>query len=128
MSIKNAEWDRNEKAQFTFEIEDTLGTYDLYLNIRHSGQYQYKNLYLFTEMQSPTGMLAIDTAQMIFADTRGKWMGKGIGDIYDYQFKYKQAVHFSEVGKYQFYIEQAMRTETLPYLTDIGLQIEKIKK
>lgn len=125
LKVSDARWDRDEKAVFTFEVEDTLSTYDFYLNVRHSGDYPYKNLYLFTKSRSPNGLVAIDTAQMIFADNMGRWMGKGIGGIYDYQFKFKEKVLFPQRGEYTVEIEQAMRDEELENITDIGIRIEK---
>ncbi len=124
--IENAEWERNKKANFNFNISDTATPYNFYLNFRHSGQYPYKNLYLFTRTTSPNGEVALDTAQMLLADNQGKWMGKGIGDLYDYQFRFKELVLFPAKGEYSFEIEQAMRDEVLPYVTDIGIRIEKV--
>jgi len=125
LKIADSEWHRDEKAKFQFEVEDTLATYDLYLNIRHGGEYPYKNLYLFTETHSPNGLMAKDTAQMIFADMEGRWMGKGIGGIYDYQFKFKEKIEFPVKGEYEVEIEQGMRDEVVPQLTDIGIRIER---
>jgi gliding motility-associated lipoprotein GldH len=127
LAIDKSEWHRSEKALFEFEVKDTSARYNILLNFRHSGNYSYKNLYLFTKTKSPTGKIAIDTAQMVFADEKGHWMGKGIGDIYDYQFKFKKGVTFPDSGNYQFEIEQAMRDEVLPNVTDIGLRIEKVE-
>ena len=126
LKIPEANWDRNESPKFEFKIEDSLAQYALLLNFRHSGKYLYKNIYLFTKTKSPSGKLAIDTAQMILANNQGKWLGKGIGDIYDYQFKFKQGPLFPEQGTYEVIIEQAMRDEVLSNVTDIGIAIEKI--
>lgn len=127
LSISNAQWERNEKAIFQFTISDTTSLYNLYLNFRHAGDYPYNNLYLFTKLRSPEGKVARDTAQMIFADKKGRWLGKGIGDIYDYQFKFKEAFMFPRNGEYSVEIEQAMREKTLVNVTDIGIRVEKIK-
>jgi gliding motility-associated lipoprotein GldH len=126
LKIDDAVWQRAKKAQFAFDIEDTTSAYNFFLNFRHSGKYPYKNLYLFTRTTSPNGKVALDTAQMLFADKQGRWMGKGIGDIYDYQFKFKQRLLFPDSGEYKFEIEQAMRDKELPYVTDIGIRIEKV--
>lgn len=128
LAIDKAEWHRSEKALFEFVVRDTTERYSIFLNFRHGGDYPYKNLYLFTKTKSPKGKIAIDTAQMIFADDKGRWMGKGIGDIYDYQFKFKENIIFPDSGKYQFEIEQAMRDEVLPKVTDIGIRIEKVEQ
>ncbi len=128
LRIKNATWDRNEKAFFEFEINDSSAIYDLYLNFRHGGDYPYQNIYLFIESRSPSGQIAKDTAQMILADNKGRWMGKGIGDIFDYQFRFKRGPLFPEKGRYYFEIEQAMREESLDNVTDIGIAIKKVKE
>lgn len=126
VKIKNAAWDRNEKAFFEFEVNDSLAVYDLSINFRHGGDYPYRNAYIFTKTVSPSGKIARDTAQMPLADTKGRWLGKGIGDIFDYQFRFKQGAVFPENGSYYFEIEQAMRDETLENVTDVGIAIKKL--
>ena len=71
LRIKNASWERNEKAFFEFEINGSAAIYDLYLNFRHGGDYPYQNIYLFIESKSPSGKIAKDTAQMILANNKG---------------------------------------------------------
>lgn len=126
--IPEAQWNRHDKALFEFEIQDSLARYNFYFNFRHAGDYPYKNLYLFVKTTNPLNQVAVDTAQMILADHRGKWMGKGIGDIYDYQFKFKEDVAFPAKGIYTVEIEQAMRDEILENVTDIGIRIEKVDR
>ncbi len=125
LKISNAKWNRNELAKFSFEIEDSLSKYDLYLMIRHAGNFPYKNLYLFAKTSGPRDVFAKDTAQMIFADDRGNWLGKGIGDIYDYEFKFKEEIGFPYQGKYEIQLEQAMRDFEIEGVTDIGIKLKK---
>mgnify|MGYP001598097461 FL=1 len=128
LKIEQGIWNRAQNAQFLFEVEDSTQAHNFYINFRHAGDYPYKNLYLFTRIKSPNGKIAKDTAQMILADNKGRWMGKSIGDIYDYQFKFKEQFKFPETGEYLVEIEQAMRDERLDNVTDIGIRVEKIKK
>jgi gliding motility-associated lipoprotein GldH len=128
LKIEESNWDRNQQAHFNFEISDTVSAYNFYLNFRHAGDYPYKNLYLFTRLKGPSNKTARDTAQMLLADSKGRWMGKGIGDIYDYQFKFKEMFKFPNKGEYSVDIEQAMRDQILPNVTDIGIRIEKVNQ
>src|SRR5690554_4235738 len=98
MDIKDATWHRDDKAFFSVNIEDTLSRYNLYLNFRHAGNYNYRNLYLFSTIVGPNKLASKDTAQMILADNRGNWIGKGIGDLYDYTFLFKKNVQFPKKG------------------------------
>lgn len=126
LKIKEGIWNREEKAYFEFEIKDSSAVYDIFLNFRHGGDYPYQNIYLFTETISPSGMLAKDTAQILLADNKGRWFGKGIGDIFDYQLLYKRGNLFPENGLYYFEIEQAMRDKALESVTDIGISVKKV--
>lgn len=126
LKIEEAKWKRESKARFEFEIEDTTAKYEIHLNFRHGGDYPYRNVFLFTETTSPSERFQKDTAQMILADQKGRWLGKGIGDIFDYQFGFKQGNLFPEKGTYVFEIEQGMRLATLPNITDIGISIRKV--
>ena len=59
------------------------------------------------------------------ADEKGKWLGTGVGDLYDNQIPFKRNVRFPLAGIYHFEIEQGMRLETTPLILDVGLRIEK---
>jgi gliding motility-associated lipoprotein GldH len=126
LPLDNAVWDRNQVARFDVDIADTTAQYSIFVNVRNAGQYPYRNLYLFTQIKSPNGQYAKDTAEFILADGRGNWLGKGIGDLWEYQFPYKQNVMFPRKGTYHIELEQAMRDKELKYITDIGIRVEKV--
>lgn len=125
LKIEDAEWEREKTAKFQFEIKDSSAAYEIYLNFRHGGDYPYQNMYLFTKTTGPNGLMAKDTAQMLLADNRGRWLGKGIGDIFDYQFPFKYGKIFPANGAYTFEIEQAMYDKVLENVTDIGITIKQ---
>lgn len=125
VDIEDASWKRENKAVFEFFIEDTVSFHNLYINFRHAGNYHYRNLYLFSEIRGPEKLSSVDTVQMILADSRGKWNGKGIGDLYDYKFMFKKDVRFPKKGEYSIELEQGMRDVELNNVTDIGIRIEK---
>jgi gliding motility-associated lipoprotein GldH len=126
LALEDANWDRTQVARFEVEITDTVSYYNLYVNVRNSGQYPYRNLYLFTQIRNPFGQFARDTAEFILADPKGNWFGKGIGDLWEHQFPYKQSVMFPRKGTYILELEQAMRDKELKYITDIGIRVEKV--
>jgi gliding motility-associated lipoprotein GldH len=120
-------WDRNNPVRFEFIVGDTITPYNLYINIRNTGMYPVSNLYLFITTIAPSGHTIKDTVQIILADEKGRWLGKGPGDIWDNQQLYKENVRFAQKGKYVFEYEQAMRLEKLPFILDAGLRIEKAR-
>lgn len=125
--IPNAKWDYNNVLQFEVAVTDTLQAYDIYLNMRHLSNYPLSNLYLFVTTKAPSGESVRDTVEFILANDKGKWLGNGLGDILDYQRIYKRNVRFGQKGMYTFMLQQAMRYDELPNVTDAGLRIQKSK-
>jgi gliding motility-associated lipoprotein GldH len=93
--------------------------------VRNTSLYPMSNLYLFITTIAPSGHSIRDTVEVILADEKGKWLGSGLGDIWDLQQLYKENVRFAQQGRYIFEYEQAMRTEKLPFILDVGLRVEK---
>jgi gliding motility-associated lipoprotein GldH len=117
-------WDSKDIVEFEFEIEDTLSVHNMYIFIRHSGNYPFNNLWLFVTSTAPNGTTAVDTVQMIFADKTGKWLGDGSGDLWDNKYLWKQFVKFPMQGKYKVQYQHGMRLDHLPGILDAGFRIE----
>jgi gliding motility-associated lipoprotein GldH len=120
-------WSKNNILSYKFNISDTLQPYHVLLNIRNTTKYPYRNLYLFIETTSPQGHSVRDTFECTLADERGRWYGKGWGDVYENEIPYKQYIRFPDSGTYTIDIQQAMRTNSLKHITDIGVIVEKAK-
>jgi gliding motility-associated lipoprotein GldH len=118
-------WHRSEIVRFETEITDIDIPYNIYINVRNNTDYKYMELWLFVDVHSPSGVIERDTAKVMLADHRGKWLGKGLGSKFDTRLFFRKNVRFPEAGKYIFEYEQATRDETLPGIDDIGLRIEK---
>ena len=89
ISIKNSVWELSEKPSFEFNNIDTVSVINLKINIRHSSLYPYSNLWLFINTIDPYGVLNIDTLECVLAKKDGKWIGHGLGDIWDIQCNFK---------------------------------------
>jgi gliding motility-associated lipoprotein GldH len=125
IAIQHRTWEQKNPLAFDVPVQDTVSAHDLYINVRNAGNYQYSNLFLFVKMVFPDGRIAIDTVECTLADPSGKWLGDGLGDIYDNQKLFKRGIRFPRKGLYRFEIEQAMRIDPLQGITDIGLRLEK---
>jgi len=125
--ISDFTWHKDSIVKFEVQIQDTINPHNIFVNVRNTSQYQMQNLFLFITTTSPHGATLRDTFECYLADERGKWTGTGWGDIYDNQFLYKKNIRFPVSGQYTFKYVQAMRTNELKYISDIGLRIEKIE-
>lgn len=126
-SIEGAHWNAKDGKMFEFEVEDTLQLYNFYVNVRNGEEYPYSNLFLFIEMEFPNGKKSIDTLECPLADPAGNWYGSGLGDIYDNRILYHQRRKFPLSGHYKVGIFQAMRTENLEGIHDIGFRLGHAK-
>jgi gliding motility-associated lipoprotein GldH len=117
-------WDKDSVARFDVEVGGTAQKYNLYINIRNKGNYPYSNIWLFVDIKAPDGILLTDTVEYILAERSGKWLGSGIGDLFDNQFIYRRSVLFEKAGTYQFVIRQGMRAQKLEGIHDVGLRVE----
>lgn len=120
-------WDRKNKLAFNVTITDTVSPHNVFINVRNADGYPYGNLFLFIHSTFPNGQKFTDTLECVLADANGKWLGDGIGDIYDNQIPFKHNVRFKLAGNYTFELEQGMRLEMLPLIMDAGIRIEKAK-
>lgn len=118
-------WDYNKPLSFLVQLEDTSRYYNMYLNVRNAGFYKFSNLFLFVNTRLPQGQLLRDTAECILASPDGKWMGDGLGDIYDNRILFRKHFKFPQKGEYRFELIQAMRINPLPGIMDAGIRIEK---
>jgi len=125
IEITDNTWDVSQKMKFEVTITDTVSGNNVFINLRHADNYPYSNLFLFINTTFPNGKTTRDTAECILADDKGKWFGKGLGDIWEARILFKRNVRFSQGGTYIFEYEQAMRIDKLNGIMDIGLRIEK---
>lgn len=126
-TFKDNQWFAKDKAVFDLEITDTQTLNNISLMIRHAESYPYNNLFLFVTTKYPDGKVLTDTMEVILSNSKGEWLGSGVGDIYDFKVPIKKNVRFPLGGKYQFTFEQAMRVDPLPMIMDFGFEIEKSK-
>ena len=123
--IPGSVWEEGELIRFEVPVNDTDHIFRFFLNIRHSTEYRYANVFCFINTTFPDGKIARDTVECLLADKEGKWLGKGITNIRDNQVQLRRGLRFPQKGLYVFEFEQAMREPALDGIKDIGLRIVK---
>lgn len=126
--IPNKIWHQDHTIQFHVDVVDTMKSYDFYIDLRNEGIYPYSNIYMFVNTTFPSGRSARDTVECILANPSGRWLGKGLGDIWDNHILFKQNIRFPSSGTYSFEFDQGMRMAELPAILDVGISIEDHSK
>ncbi|MFO7880405.1 MAG: gliding motility lipoprotein GldH [Bacteroidota bacterium] len=125
IDIPDKIWDRSFQPEFEFDIEDSEQAYKVDVLVRNASMYPYSNVWIFIHTTSPTGKTDIDTLECVLADPSGKWLGDGMGDIWDNEIPWLVNYKFEHTGTYTIKLEQAMRMEKLPGIMDVGIAVEK---
>ena len=121
-------WIVKEKPEFSFEIRDTVSTYDIYCNVRNTTMYPNSRLFVNVSLTDTTGKVLQEKLvwDFLFEPKTGKPLGKsGLGDLYDHQIPVLKKYKFRKAGVYQMQLEQFMRTDTLAGVTSVGVSVER---
>lgn len=124
-TVDNKGWHRHDTLVFNPQISDTALLYNLIIKVRHNTGYRYRNLFLFTRTRFPDGGFTRDTIELMLAKKDGEWLGRGYGAIRTTRQMILQQARFRHEGTYTFELNQAMRTDSLRGIEDIGIRIEK---
>ena len=124
-SISDGVWKNTESVRFQFNVTDTVSFHDFYLNLRNGEEYDFSNIYVFMEMEFPNAKRSIDTINCYLADPSGKWLGTGLGDLYDQRFRIRNRKQFPLAGRYTVTIRQGMRMPELEGIYDVGFRLAK---
>jgi len=127
-SITTHGWSKDSLYTFDIPVKDTAVRYNIYVNIRNRGEYPYQNLWLFLSRMTPDSIQSNDSIECYLADNRGKWLGTGIGSVFQMPVLYQQNVKFNKAGIYHYSIVHGMRDSVLVGINDVGMQLEKVSK
>jgi gliding motility-associated lipoprotein GldH len=129
VAIPDHSWSKNFKPEITVNVEDTISRYHIYVVIRHTDAYRFKNLFLNTTIQSPTGETSTHLLDLQLATDEKGWLGSGMDDIFEQRIritKVKEPVPL-HAGTYKFTLQQMMREDPLENVMNAGIRIEKVK-
>lgn len=120
--ISRSAWHKDSVLRFEVAVHDTLSPHDVFVELRNTNQYPYRNIWLFISVQKPSGEIRRDTLECQLADDYGKWYGKGLS-LYEYAIPYETGTVYPQSGTYIYTVTQAMRDDLLAGISDVGLKI-----
>ena len=113
-SFNNNTWNTDSIVSFELDNIDTTCSHDLYLMVRHTTNFKFQNLFLFTNFENQQ-----DTLELFLSEKSGRWLGKGFGEIKELKIRIKENINFNENQDQIFSIEQAMRYEDLEKIINL---------
>jgi gliding motility-associated lipoprotein GldH len=125
--IPNHEWSNAFKPEIAFDISDTTSLYNIYVVLRHTDAYRYKNIYLNIYTRLPDDSMLRQRVDLQLATDDKGWLGSGMDDIFEHRIRITQG-RFQRAGRYKFKLEQIMREEPLQHVMNVGIRVEKVKE
>ncbi|MCO4292954.1 gliding motility lipoprotein GldH [Solitalea sp. MAHUQ-68] len=125
LTIEPKGWLSNDKAVYDVKL-DQAGTYSIYLNLRHTDDYKYSNIFFRMYVKNPDGKN--QTTRIIevkLAEKDGKWIGSGSGKLVARKVFLTDGFKFAKPGTYRIELEQYMRDDPLKEISDIGIELIK---
>jgi gliding motility-associated lipoprotein GldH len=125
-------WAIEDVATFQIPPQDSLASYNLFINLRNTHDYEYNNLWLISQMKFPEGKVVTDTLEYRMTEADGSFLGSGSNDVYENKLWLKEGFRFRESGTYQLALKHAMRKTgevngdaQLKGILEVGYSIEK---
>ncbi len=122
--IGSRNWSYSQKVRIPVEIKDPDRLYNVYMNLRHTADYKYSNIFVLIHQAGPGMKPLTERREFKLAYPDGEWLGSGSGNFYSYQLEFRKNYKFPAKGTYTFEFEQNMRDNPLREVSDVGLRVE----
>ena len=119
------EFTKGNPIDYTFEIQDTSLRYDIMLDLHHSDEYAYQNLYVKITTVFPDGKKIDDVVSLELSKSGTAWQGECGGGECKVPIVLIEKTKFKLPGKYKISLEQYGRTTTVSGLKCCTMIVRK---
>ena len=124
--ISNGEWTYADSLRFEFEIADTVTLYNLLLDVKHSTEFGFQNLYTNIHTQFPNGTRLSKPLSLELADRAGIWQGDCNAKTCTIEIPIQEGAYFNQPGKYVITMEQFMRDSLVKGVQSVTLKLAEM--
>lgn len=121
-------WTYSDTLDLSFDISDTTDIYDLSLTVEHSEDYPWENLYVKVHNVFPDNDTLSRPVSLELADRRGQWQGDCSGSMCEAVIDLQRSVYFPQTGRYQIWVEQFMRQDSIPGIKSVKISLNKAER
>ncbi|MBU6158985.1 MAG: gliding motility lipoprotein GldH [Bacteroidetes bacterium] len=129
VQIPQNKWFYSFTPEISFDITDTTSLYNVFVNLRHTDAYAYRNIWLEIETRRPADSLfQKERFELNLQQPDGQWMGTGYADIWEVRHPLFSGIQFKRSGTYTVRLRQIMRDDPLAHVMNAGIRVEKINQ
>ena len=126
-NVDGSVWNYNQELQFELDGIDTSSYYDLVLEVNHSPEFSFENLYTRIGTQFPSGESIKDIVSLQLADNMGTWLGNCNSSTCTTELLIQEKFRFKEIGQHKITLENYSR-EALKGIHFIEMKLYDINK
>ena len=123
----DGEWRYDNGISFTINSPDTTDFYDLDLEIIHTDEYGFQNLYIKTETTYPNEEAIESQVNMDLAVSSGEWLGSCRGKDCITPIAFAPRFKFNQIGPHKITIHQNTRDSLLAEIKALTLKVYRLK-
>lgn len=114
-------WHYRDSLEFVLQAVDTTVSYDLVLELEHTTEFSFQNLYVRTNTYFPSGAKIRDVISLDIGDMSGRWNGTCSGNSCIAPVLLRSKFRFSETGTHKIVFEQFSRFSIIQGISKMRL-------
>lgn len=120
------QWKNSDTPSYTFMIEDTAASYNIFVILRHEDAYHFNNIWLNITTLAPRDTAKTQLVNITLANNTKGWLGTGMDDVFDHRARITRSPVKLKKGIYTFTLQHQMREEPLQFVLNAGIRVEKV--
>ena len=126
--MKNGQWLLSDSLSFNITVPDTSKTYNVFLNIRNTIDFETARLFVQYQLADSTMVIRKRLVEYNLFDRKtGEPFGdSGLGNIYSHQILLEHGIRFHNNGSYAITLNHMMRSDTLAEIRSVGIRVEQV--
>ena len=112
-------WMFSDSLSVNFSISDTNRLYAMRLQLNHTPDFDFENVYTRIHTLFPDGKLSAQILSLALTNETGTWAGQCNKTDWKVEIALQEQIIFPEKGNYKITITQFMRTDTLSGIGNI---------
>lgn len=121
-------WKEDAAVTFEFDITDNSFIHNVIIDIEHSTEYNFANLYTKTIVHFPDGNKREEILSFELADKLGTWYGECSGTSCTHKLAFMQNAVFDKNGTYKIVISPYNRQENIAGIEGFRLYVEQTEQ
>ena len=124
-TLSDDQWVRGKACPFEVEAVDTVTRYDVYVDLRTSDGYPWREIYLIGQVcDTAQSVLQYDTLRCELFDAKGEATGHGLSNVKENGVLWLRDFRFPAPGRYGFSVRHGMRNVELQGVSSVGIRIQ----